>query len=119
MAKRQRLFSGVAAFLVYAAILGLSSLPASSLPGGIPDFIPHFLEYALLAFFLARALAAPRRAGVQAAALLLVAVLAFLDERHQLSSPGRVFSWADIAYDLLGAMAGMAVASALEWKRRK
>lgn len=107
MDNRQRVIAGIVSLLIYAGILALSSLPASSLPSGIPDFIPHSIEYFILAFFFIQVFASPRRLKTMAAALLVVALLAFLDERHQLSSPGRVFSWSDIGFDLLGAMAGM------------
>lgn len=110
---RGRAGAGAAALLIYAGITLLSALPQSSLPRGVPDVIPHAGEYFALAFFLLQAFASPRRAGSLAAALLLVAVLAFLDERHQLSVPGRVFSWLDVAYDLAGALAGTAAYHAL------
>ncbi len=113
MDNRQRAIAGVVSLLIYAGILALSSLPSSSLPSGIPDFIPHGIEYFVLAFFFIQVFASPCRLKTMAAALLVVAFLAFLDERHQLSSPGRVFSWADIVFDLLGAMAGMVVCALL------
>ncbi len=109
-----RTVAAILSLLIYAGITYLSSLPPSSLPSGIPDFIPHGLEYCVLAFFFIQAFASPRRAGNLAAALLVLAILAFLDERHQLSTPGRVFSWLDILYDLAGSLSGLAAYRALE-----
>ena len=113
MDNRKRVIAGIVSLLIYAGILALSSLPSSSLPSGIPDFIPHSIEYFALAFFFIQVFASPRRLKTMAAVLLIVGFLAFLDERHQLSSPGRVFSWSDIGFDLLGATAGMIVYSLL------
>jgi len=104
---RGRLLAGGISFLIYALITLLSSLPARSLPSGIPDFIPHGVEFFLLAFFLIQAFSAPRRWPSMAAALLLLASLGLLDEVHQLAVPGRVFSWLDLLYDLLGSLAGL------------
>jgi len=107
MRTRSRGVAGGISLLIYAAIFFLSSLPAKSLPSGIPDVIPHFLEYALLAFFLIQAFAAPRRPGALAAAALMLAALGLLDEGHQRSVPGRFFSWLDVLYDAAGALFGL------------
>lgn len=98
-----------ASLIVYAAIFALSSLPPSRLPSGIPDILPHAGEFALLAFLLVQAFAAPRRLPAPAAAFLLVVLLGLLDEAHQLATPGRVFSLLDVLYDVMGAMIGLAV----------
>lgn len=109
MIRRPRIIAGLVSLLIYSFICLLSSLPASSLPSGIPDFIPHSIEYFVLAFYFIQTFASPRRRRTMIAAWFMVGVLAFLDERHQLSSPGRVFSWLDILFDMAGALAGLAL----------
>jgi len=105
---RRRLLAAAVSLLIYAVIFYLSSLPPSSLPSGIPDVLPHAGEYALLAFFLVQAFPAPRRLPSLLAAFLLALLLGLLDEAHQLSTPGRVFSWLDLLYDAIGALIGLA-----------
>lgn len=107
MNSRQRLFAAGISLLIYASISLLSSLPARSLPSGIPDFIPHGIEYALLGFFFIQAFSAPRRPATLALAITLLALLGLLDEWHQLFVPGRFFSLLDWLYDMLGTAAGM------------
>jgi VanZ family protein len=106
--RRRRRLALAATLLVYAAISALSALPPSRLPSGVPDILPHAVEYALLAFVLVQVFAAPRSRAALASTLLLAALLGLLDEAHQLLTPGRVFSWLDIAYDVLGAGLGLA-----------
>jgi VanZ family protein len=108
MNSRQRVFAAGVSLLVYAAISLLSSIPARSLPSGIPGWIPHGGEYFLLAFFFIQAWARPRRTATLAAAFILLAGLGLLDEWHQLFVPGRVFSLLDWLYDMLGSAVGMA-----------
>jgi VanZ family protein len=109
MNSRNRVLAAGISVLIYALISLLSSLPARSLPTGIPDFIPHGVEFFLLGFFFIQTFSAPRRWPTMAAALLLLAGLGLLDEVHQLAVPGRVFSLLDWAYDLAGALAGLTV----------
>ena len=106
--RSRRAVAAAVSLLIYAAIFLMSSQPAGSLPSGIPDFIPHAFEFALLAFFFIQIFAAPRRLPALALAFPLLALLGLLDECHQMSTPGRVFSWLDVLYDSLGAVAGMA-----------
>lgn len=67
----------------------------------------HVAVYALLGLLLAGALSGfpPRRPTLRSAAglLLLVAVIAALDEWHQTFVPGRYGRVADVFWDLLGA----------------
>ena len=102
MNSRQRLVAAGISLLIYALIFLLSSLPARSLPSGIPDWMPHGGEYFLLGFFFIQAWARPRRAATVAAALFLLAGLGLLDEWHQWFVPGRVFSLLDWLYDMVG-----------------
>lgn len=108
MNSRGRFAAGGISLLIYAVIFLLSSLPAASLPSHIPDFIPHCLEYFALAFFFIQAWARPGRARTMALAFVLLSVLGILDEWHQFSVPGRVFSLLDWVYDMLGGLAGLA-----------
>jgi VanZ family protein len=110
---RPRIIAAVISLGIYALIFLLSSLPAGSLPSGIPDFIPHFLEYAALAFFFVQVFRRPEQLPAMALAFFLIAILAILDEWHQLSVPGRVCSLLDWAYDLAGALAGLAAYQAV------
>jgi len=112
----RRLLFAAASLLIYAVIFCLSSLPPSQLPSGIPDVIPHVGEYALLAFFLVQVFPAPPRRRALATAFLLALLLGLLDECHQLSTPGRLFSWLDVLYDAIGALTGLA---AFAWISRK
>ena len=116
--RSRQTFAAAVSLLIYVAIFLMSSLPAGSLPSGIPDFIPHGIEFAGLAFFFIQLFAAPRRFSTLAAAFLLLALLGLLDEYHQLSTPGRVFSLLDLLYDMLGSAAGMAAYLVLAKRKR-
>jgi len=116
---RSRVIAGGISLLIYALITLLSSLPARSLPRGIPDVIPHCGEYFLLAFFLIQASARPARARSAVAVFFLAAALGLLDELHQRSVPGRVCSALDLAYDMAGTLAGLAVYRLLVLAKRR
>ena len=109
MLLRKRAVAAGISLLVYADIWLMSSLPAGSLPSGIPDWIPHGGEYFLLAFFFIQAWARPGRITILAAAFVALAALGLLDEWHQHFVPGRVCSLLDWLYDLIGVLAGLAV----------
>ncbi len=106
MNSRQRLFAAGISLFIYAIISLLSSMPARSLPSGIPDWLPHGGEYFLLGFFFIQVWARPRRAATVAAAFFLLAGLGLLDEWHQWFVPGRVFSLLDWLYDMIGRRDG-------------
>ena len=119
MQHRARIVAGGISLLIYLAIFLLSSLPASRLPAHLPDCIPHFLEYAALAFFFIQVFRRPAQPAAMAMAFFLVALLGILDEWHQLSVPGRIFSLLDWAYDLAGGLAGLAAYLVLSRRRNK
>jgi VanZ family protein len=120
MGTRNRISAGGISFLIYTIIFLLSSLPGRSLPSGIPDYIPHFLEYFFLAYFVIQIFNSPRRPSTILAAAMALAALGFLDEWHQRSVPGRIFSWLDLLYDILGVMGGLlAFRIMIKWKTGK
>ena len=83
----------------------------------------HFVEFALLAILVARALAAPylsgallqRRARWKIAlwAIALTTLWGFLDEVHQAFVPGRTADAWDVLADFLGSIGGTAIYLAL------
>ena len=103
--------------LIYGLIFWLSSIPGAALSLPTPDAVPHFIAYAVLAFFLARAFGPSPRAGWVWACMLAVFALGALDEFHQYFVPGRFFSLWDLAFD--GAGAGAGTALNLRWRRLK
>jgi VanZ family protein len=85
----------------------MSSLPASALPAKIPDIIPHFCEYAILAFFFIQMFSNPSKSKTMAIGLALLVLLSFLDELHQAFVPSRICSLKDLLFDTLGNLAGL------------
>jgi len=107
-------------------ILTATSVPASNVPSGLPqwtDKIVHFALYCVLGFLAVRALRAPTpipaaakaeaRIGAWVAAgwlvLALLAIFAGVDEYHQHWIRGRVPSSGDWIADVLGAGFGIAI----------
>lgn len=88
---------------VYAAIIGLSSVPAGDLAGFPPalSYVGHALEYAALGAALRWALDGTRQATALTTGVILA--LAGLDEAYQSTVPGRDPSVLDWAVDLLAA----------------
>ncbi len=116
----KRISAGGISLLIYTIIFLLSSLPGRSLPSGIPDYIPHVLEYSFLAYFFIQVFDCPQRPSIMLAAVIILAVLGFLDEWHQRSVPGRVFSWLDLLYDILGDSGGLIAHCIMtKWKAGK
>ncbi|HDP95271.1 MAG TPA: VanZ family protein [Candidatus Aminicenantes bacterium] len=98
---------------VYALIFWLSAQTPAGLPKGIPDIIPHFLEFLVLGFLLARAICPRNRIGMLLVLLLLL-LLALGDEFHQAFVPGRVCALNDFLVDSAGALAGIMLWGKLE-----
>jgi VanZ family protein len=94
-------------FLLYLGIFLISSLPGSALPAKIPDIIPHYCEYAILAFFFIRIFNNPTNPKTMAIGLAWLILLGCLDELHQAFVPGRFCTMEDILYDTLGSLSGI------------
>ncbi|MBN2399568.1 MAG: VanZ family protein [Candidatus Aminicenantes bacterium] len=102
-------------FLLYLGIFVASSLPASALPGKVPDIIPHFCAYAILAFFFVQVFDDPLNLKKMASAWVALIVLGFFDEVHQSFVPSRFCSLKDMTVDALGSAFGLL---AYRWKEQ-
>jgi VanZ family protein len=90
-----------------AAIFYLSAQSNPPVPGGIPDWILHGVEYFGLAALVFRAVsgglpAVANRASV-ATTMAIVAAYAISDEVHQLFVPYRTAAIRDAGIDMVGA----------------
>ena len=94
-------------FLLYLGIFLLSSFPASALPAHIPDIIPHFCEYAILAFFFIQIFNDPTTLPAMAIGFTWLVLLGLLDELHQAFVPSRFCSLQDLLFDAAGSFAGI------------
>lgn len=81
-------------------IFYFSSLPASKIPTTIPDFIPHFIEYAVLSYLVLRAVDFRKEVF---SGFISVAYAAS-DEFHQIFVFGRDAGMKDVAVDALGVL---------------
>jgi VanZ family protein len=93
-----------------AGILIVTSLPGSALPPFAPlagaDKVVHAAMYAALGVLVARAIAQEGR-RIFVVPLAVIALLAALDEWHQLWIPGRSADARDWMADVAGAAAGL------------
>ena len=106
-----------------AVIFALSSLtqdqiegPAREAPFFINEVTAHAGEYGVLAILLYRLLASYRLTPpwrIWLGVIAIAATYAVTDEVHQAFVPGREPSVADLAYDTLGALAGVVLAEAV------
>jgi VanZ family protein len=98
----------VAPLLVYAGIIGLSSLPASTFDGIEPpwflSYLVHLAVYGLLGAALRWALDGSRRPWVLSVVIGLVAGI--IDELYQGLIPGREPSAIDVTVDVVGVAIG-------------
>lgn len=100
-----------------AAIFAMSSVPGSKVPGRW-GYLPHFVEYAVLAVLTASATLRPTRLGRSLVVAVLIASLyGASDELHQAFVPGRTPDVVDWAVDTLGAAVGAGLTS-LAYARR-
>jgi VanZ family protein len=98
--------------LVYAAILGFSSVPGNTyadlgLPGWL-SYVGHAVEYTALGAALRWALTGARAPA--AATVLVGALLGAADELFQSTVPGRETSLVDLAVDVAAVAVGAWVA---------
>jgi len=106
--------------LMYGLICFLSSMRTSQFPRsltGIPDAVPHFGEYFLLAFLIRRIFTGRSGWRVALSSFSIPMLLGFLDELHQHFVPTRTFSAMDLVYDLLGISAALLLFPV--WSRRR
>jgi VanZ family protein len=91
----------------------LSHQPSLRVPGGLPDWLMHGLEYAGLAALLFRAQVRTGRRGPKSllAALAGCAAFGLIDEYHQSFVPGRDASLRDALADTTGAALALIGAS--------
>lgn len=95
-----------------AAIFYVSAQSNPPAPGGVPDYILHGVEYAVLSVLTFRALSGglPSRLSQARVWLTLAITVGYgvTDELHQLFVPFRTADIRDVAYDLAGALLGLA-----------
>ncbi len=87
-------------------IFYFSSLPAGKVPS-LPDFIPHFIEYFVLAVLVFLALKEHLSRGAFEGSFIWSLFYAFTDELHQLYVPGREASLRDWLVDAAGVFCGV------------
>ena len=116
------LWGPVAAYLV-AIFLESSVSQVPELPTGVTDKDAHEFLYAGLALLILRALAGASwrnvTIGAGIAAVLLSAAYGATDEFHQRFVPGRTADLLDLAADMAGAAAAVAVVWLIAWWRRR
>jgi len=92
--------------LISIEIFYMSSLPGGSVTGGI-SFIPiiyHFTVFFLLAFF-SNYSTNKKTENIQITLIILI-LLAILDEVHQIFAPGRCAGIFDVLVDSVGILCG-------------
>ena len=105
----------------------LSNIPAPDLGFDMQDKVFHAAEYAILGFFLRRALVFQKNEPIQQYANQLTVALGSLyavsDEIHQSFVPGRNADISDVIADIVGIISVVAVYFCLKqikkWRRRK
>lgn len=122
---RQRALARATLPLAWMALLWwLSSIPGG--PEKVVDGLSiaawfqklmHVVAYAILAATWIWALNGLSFRSIAAAALVLTAAYAVVDEIHQAYVPGRTSSATDVLIDLAGALIGISVAAAGQWRR--
>lgn len=110
-----------------AATFVASHQPAVVIPFGAPDYVAHFVNYAVLGALVMRALAGGALGDMTVARILPAVLVCTLygasDEFHQWFVPGRMVSASDLVADALGSAVGAALSAQVgglvrEMKRR-
>ena len=98
-----------------------SSLPGSSIVSPIPDYIPHFIEYAVFAGLVLAALWATKKelpaGNLSLWAIIITGLYAVTDELHQAFVPGRTPDIRDWAVDVGAAVVVAAVVYVVRARR--
>ena len=98
------------AAIYYGAALKAVPVPAANLS----DTVLHMAGYAGLAIVTLRATASGKWSGVTRRAMILAFVIATIHgitvEVEQMFVPWRLAEWRDVGNDVIGALAGLAVA---------
>jgi VanZ family protein len=96
-----------------AGIFYLSAQSDPPVPGGVPDWVLHGVEYGVFSIVVFRAVAGglpasvnARRAGI---VMLIVVAYGISDELHQLFVPFRTADVRDVRADTIGALIGLIV----------
>jgi VanZ family protein len=96
-----------------AGIYYVSSMPGANVPSVVPDYVPHSIEYAILAmlvWFALRFSLKQKPAGfISLWAICITSFYAVSDEFHQSFVPGRTPDIKDWAVDTIAAAAVIAV----------
>jgi len=96
--------------IVYCIVIFvLSSLPitAEQLPGPyfkFKDLLLHSIEFFILSFLFLRAFAKEKWKMPFYFAILFTILYGALDELHQFFVPGRIMSFIDLVFNMIGAM---------------
>lgn len=107
----QRFVFWIPALIWMGVIFYLSTIPGSNFPAPFPfaDKVAHFVFYAVLGFWVMRAIACHKgiitRDGI-ILATLLAAFYGVTDEIHQLYVPLRSLDVWDWCVDIIGGLAG-------------
>lgn len=109
------LFYYLPPFVYAGLIFFLSSLPSWKIKAAssFPDYILHFIEYAvfsILSFrFVAKATGRKITIKVSIVIIIILALFALSDEWHQSFVPGRFATWSDFAADTAGILGGLGI----------
>ena len=110
-ARRALLWGPVVAYM--AVIFGLSAQSSPPVPGGLPDWVLHGIEYFGFAIVVFRAVSGGVPAALSLArvgtTMAIVTAYAVSDELHQLYVPHRTADIRDVRADVVGASIALLV----------
>ena len=113
---------GIAQIAVAVGIVGVYLMLFARL--GIPEERTHLFEYGLIAVLIYLALTERRSHGRSvpapaALAVVVTALLGWLDEAIQFILPGRVYDLRDVGFNALAGLMAVVATLALGWARRR